>query len=371
MSHRATIPNMSTAAPRPSNLLNLDYAAAARSFGAPVVPIIDVHSHITGVQAARIYNRARTLYGVTLTYSMTPLEQLPAMLDIFGATLRPIAIPDFYEKDRRHAHGRGYIDRLSKFHTLGSRIAKFWAAPRIIDFAADIGDPALLKLNSPLRTEVMQAAFDMGFMFMAHVADPDTWFATKYKDPARYGAKREHYKPFEDVLDRFPVPWIAAHMAGSPEDLDFLAGLLARHPNLYVDISATKWMVRELSKHPREKLLAFLTAHKGRVLFGSDIVTSDDHLTAADNKTEMAAKADNPDEAFDLYASRYWAYRTMFETAYRGQSPIADPDLNMLDADRYTPLDAPPLTGFQLPADILQSLYHDAAHALLEPRHVA
>jgi hypothetical protein len=360
---------MTSVALRPSNRLNLDYLAEARRMGPPVVPIIDVHSHIMGLRAAALYRKAAEAYGVALTYSMTALEQAEAIWQSFEGRLRLIAIPDFGNKDRRYAHGKGYIERLERFHALGSRIAKFWSAPRIVDYAHELGDPALLHLNSPLRLEVMQAAMDMGFMFMVHIGDPDTWFATKYRDAAKYGTKRDHYRALEDVLDRFGCPWIAAHMAGWPESLETLSELLDRHANLYLDISATKWMVRELSRHPRREVIEFLRRWKGRVLFGSDIVTSDEHLQSGENKTEMAAKASNPDDAFDLYASRYWAYRTMFETGYEGESPIADPDLAMVEPQRYGPLDAPPLRGLDLPEDLLRSIYRDAAHALLEPRH--
>ena len=71
----------------------------------------------------------------------------------------------------------------------------------------------------------MELAAELGMIFMVHVSDPDTWFATKYRDPSLYGTKQSQYEPLEPLLERFPRPWIAAHMAGSPEDLGFLAKL--------------------------------------------------------------------------------------------------------------------------------------------------
>lgn len=131
-----------------------------------------------------------------------------------------------------------------------------------------------------------------------------------------------------------------------------------------------QWQVRELSKHSRNELLSFLQKFRGRVLFGTDIVTTDEHLTPSDASThEMYRKANSIEDAFDLYASRFWAYRTMFETSYQGESPIADPDLEMVDPKKYGPMDAPPLQGFSLPDDLLNEIYHDAAHELLESLH--
>ena len=114
-----------------------------------------------------------------------------------------------------------------------------------------------------------------------------------------------------------------------------------------------------------DRLVSFLRAFPGRILFGSDILTSDEHLTPGEDG-EMEAKAGSPDEAFDLYASRYWALRTMLETDYHGPSPIADPDLAMIDPDHYDEMDAPPLDGKSLPQDVLDSLYHRAAADLLD-----
>ena len=352
-----------------ANRLGLDYAAQAMSLGTPIVPIIDVHSHIGGREASKIYAKLAKQYGISLTYSMTQLEQIEFVRDVLGDRVRFIAVPNYNHEDRLYHHGRGYTERISEFHKQGARIAKFWAAPRAIDYGIEIGEPDLLRINSKQRLETMHAAAEVGMIFMTHIADPNTWFKAKYTDASVYGTKLQQYEPFEELLDQFKIPWIAAHMGGFPEDLDFLAQLMSRHDNLYLDTSAGKWMVRELSKHSREDLLAFLQKFKGRVMFGSDILTSDDHLTASDQDNEMQAKASTSAEAYDLYASRYWALRTLFETDYDGESPIADPDLAMVDPQQFDEMDAPQLVGKSLPADILKSLYHDAAHDLLEPLH--
>lgn len=362
-----SVPARRPDAPSPANRLRLDYAAEAARLGAPPVPIIDVHSHINGLEAVAIYRAAARAYGVELTYSMTRLEEVDRIREALDGRIRFIAVPNYWaEEDRRHHMGRGFLERIEAYHAKGSRIVKFWAAPRSRDYAVEMGDPDFLRLDAPHRLESMRLARDLGMMFMAHVADPDTWFATKYRDAAAYGTKAAQYEPFETLLEAFDQPWIAAHLGGWPEDLEFLTGLLDRHPNLHLDTSATKWMVRELSRHSRDDLVAFLTRFRGRVLFGSDIVSDDAHLAATKSDNEQLAKASSPEDAFDLYASRYYALRKLFETDHDGESPIADPDLAMVDPDRYDETDAPRLVGKSLPGDILRSVYHDAAHDLLE-----
>lgn len=350
-----------------SNRIGLHYRQEAERFPKLPYPIIDTHTHIHGKEATRLFAEAARWYGVGLTYSMTAIDDVDEVRDIMGDAVRFIAFPTMMAKDPLYEHTEGFLRNLERFYQKGARICKFWSAPRGIDMGTKAGSPDLLRINAPHRIEQMKAARDLGMIFMAHIGDPDTWFATKYSNADVYHTKRWHYEQFEEVLDMFDTPWIGAHMGGWPEDLGFLSDLMTRHPNLYLDASATKWMVRELSRIGRDDLLAFLQRWSGRIMFGSDIIAMDTHLSSDAGDTEMARKASSREEAYDLYASRYWALRTLFETTYDGESPISDPDLNMVDPNRYADTDAPRLLGKALPPDVLKMLYHDAAHQLLEP----
>jgi hypothetical protein len=355
-----------TGKPRnPSNRLGLDYRREAEAFVQRPRAILDAHLHLAGPGAVRIFREAASLYGVGKFLSMTPLELVPAVQDELGDDVRFIAVPNYFGSDRRHEHGPGFLEAIEAFHSMGSRVVKFWSAPRGLDYGRESGAPDLLRLDSANRLEAMRLAASLDMTFMVHVADPDTWFATRYADASLYGTKASHYEPLRRMLDRFEVPWIAAHCGGWPEDLDFLDTLLDAHPNLSLDISATKWVVREISRHPRDRVVRFFARWRGRLLFGSDIVTHEDHLRGGE-KTEMGAKASDADSAFDLYASRYWAYRTMLETEWTGESPIADPDLAAVEPSRFSAEDAPTLRGLTLPEEILGDLYHEAARRLFE-----
>lgn len=348
----------------PSNRFGIDYRSDAERFPRLGYPIIDVHTHVNGPAAAAIMRDAMDLYGIGRVHSMTYIQQVPQIREVLGDRIRFIAIPDWMSKDRRHANGPGFLDNIRRFHEAGATIVKFWQAPRGMDFARELGDPRLFDLESPDRLRAMELADSLGMRFMAHIADPDTWFATRYADRATYGTKASHYEPLERLAERYRHrPWLIAHMGGWPEDLAFLTGLLERNPNLSLDTSATKWMVRELSRHSPADRERFVRRFKGRILFGSDIVTADEHLRSGEGKTEMQAKASNPETAFDLYASRYWALRMLWEGTGSTESPISDPDLAMVDPTRYGPDDAPTLVGAGLPADLLRSIYFEAPQA--------
>ncbi len=344
---------------KPFNRLNIDYRQEASKLA--LEPLIDFHSHINGQKAARVYKEVAALYGVERVFSMTQLKDLDAVRAVLGEKVEFIAVPDFLSADKVFSHGVDFIEKIKLFHKQGSRIVKFWSAPRGIDIGLQSGVPDLLRINSKHRLQAMELAADLGMAIMAHIADPDTWFKTKYQDTSVYGTKLAQYEHLDLLLEKFPVNWILAHMGGYPEDLAFLDGLLEKHTNLYLDTSATKWMVRELSRYSPERTLRFFSRWEKRLLFGSDIVTSDEHLV---RKGASASELDDSRDAFELYASRYWALRTLFQTTYQGESPIADPDLALLEPDRYSELDAPRLNGMSLPKELLKSIYLENAKQL-------
>ncbi len=347
------------------NRFGIDYRSAAECLGSPPIGIIDAHSHINGTRAAEIYAEVRSTFGITHTFSQTQLNQAEGVRSVLGDTVSFVAVPDYMSDDPLTAHTTGFLEALETWHDLGARMVKFWCGPRGRDTGAKLGNRMLMTLESDWRRRQMERAAELGYAFMVHIADPDTWFATKYDDASFYGTKASHYEELEKLADQYTQPWLLAHMGGWPEDLGFIDGLLDRHPNFVLDTSATRWMVRELSKHPSVELIAFFRKHQGRILFGSDIVTMDAHLTADPGPRDMGRQASSDDQAFDLYASRYFALRLMFETNYRGESPITDPDLHMVDPDRHSPSDAPALTGHAMPDDMLRVLYRSATEESL------
>lgn len=349
-----------------ANRLGLDYRAEARALGEPVVPIVDVHVHVNGRRAAAIFDEVSSLYGVRRSYTQTARETAHDVRDVLGDRVRFIAVPRYMSDDPRHEFTDGFLEAMRWWHgEFGARMVKFWVAPRLRDLAGDAFEA--IKLDGPWKRKAAELARELGMMIMTHVADPDTWFDTVYSDASRYGTKREQYEPLERMLsDYSDVPWMAAHMAGTPEDLDFLDGLMERHANLHLDTSACKWQVRELSKHSPERMRAFFAKWRGRVFFGTDIVTQEAHLAPAEDGGFSAGQASNADEAFELYASRYWAMRTLFEGDYDGESPIADPDLARVEPSRFDDMSGPRLRGMGFDAELLKSLYAGACEDVVE-----
>ncbi len=351
-----------------ANRFGLDYREEAKRLPALTRPIIDIHAHINGTRAAEIYGQIAADYGIERVFTQVRLEDAARVRGVLGDRIRFIAFPNFRHEDRAWSFGPGYLEDIRAFRgEFDARIVKFWNSPKLADYLTGNLARDVIGFDSPWRIKAAELAQSLGMMFMVHVADPTSYFKTVYADHQKYGTKPDQYRGLEVMLRRFEGPWIAAHMGGSPEDLDFLDGLMERHANLYLDTSATKWVVRELSRHPRERVQRFFARWAGRLLFGSDIVTIDDHLRPLPEPSDhpMATLASSEREARDLYASRYFALRTMFETGYEGESPIADPDLAKEDASIIDPLAAPRLRGIELPEAERRLLYGDAVERML------
>jgi hypothetical protein len=294
-------------------------------------PVIDFHCHLLANRHAKDWFEAAAHYGIDCFLSMTPLEEVVGLLRDWGRTddnparLQFIAVARWGDAFTPQAWVDDFLVRLEAFYNLGSRIVKFHSAPGTMVARG-------LKLDSPLLRRVFDEAVSRKMAIMTHLGDPDTWYRGKYTDVSKYGTRDEHYAMWENVMRQYPdTPWVGAHMGGNPEDLGRLQDLLDRYPNLVLDCSATRWMVREISAR-RDAAREFFVRNQDRILFGSDQVSGDDR-------------------GFDFLASRFWAHRKLWETAYVGPTPIFDPDL---------PEDQQPeLRGLALPDAVLQKIYHD------------
>lgn len=291
-------------------------------------PVIDFHCHLFAARHAKVWFEAAAHYGIDCFVSMTPLEEVAGLLRDWPGRLHFIAVPHWYYEGPDFAGD--FLRRIEMFYNLGSRIVKFHVAPQTI---ARRG-----PLDSPMYAPVFREIEARGMMVMTHVGDPETWYAGKYTDAAKYGRRDEHYAMWERVMQAHPnLPWVGAHLGGNPEDLQRLQSLLDRYPNLNLDCSATRWIAREISKR-RDEAREFFIKNADRILFGSDQVSGDER-------------------GFDFLASRWWVHRKLWDTAYIGPNPILDPDLPASEQQE--------LRGLALPDEVLQKLYHDNAVRVL------
>lgn len=310
-------------------------------------PILDFHAHVmltrpgdpptgpplgegpgaTSDQAAHMLDVGDE-FGVKQTVSMCLPDDIPILRDrlgdrlLFNGMINKKAINDPDDDAYR---------LLDRFLERGVVMIKFWSAPR--------GRDRGLIVDAPWRIEAARRARDAGVrLVMVHVGDPDAWFRTVYADAAKFGTKPDQYIGLRRMLELFPdMTWIGAHMGGDVEHPDHLQRLLETYPHLHLDTSATKWQVREAPPR-RDAVRTLIESFPDRFLFGTDLVTR--HTLTREH-----------------YVSRYWCQRTLWESDWKGPSPIADPD-----AEGGQPL----LHGLHLSPATLEKVYWSNAKRLLK-----
>jgi hypothetical protein len=286
-------------------------------------PIADMHTHMTEPRTDHELVEAARIYGIRRIAAIAPLQTGLALKARFPEEI-VLAVRPFRERQPIDALVRRSVEIVAAAKAADAPLIKFWFAPRIRDRLEFLFD-------DPRLDPVFEAIARHGLGVLIHVSDPDRWFETKY-DPKKYGTKADQYPMLETRLRQYPsVPFLAAHMGGDPEHLDHLAELLRRYPNLYLDTSATKWIVRELGRQ-RQAARAFFARWADRICFGTD---------------QVVLEASDPVR----YTVRYWVHQMFWETDLECPSPIPDPDAD----------GTPVLRGLDLPEDVLRQVYWENA----------
>lgn len=353
MTQPSLIPNSSPLAPH--NRLGLNYREMSPRKVQVPGGIIDAHTHARDPESTKLFVEVAKAFGVTKIWTMAGLDHVANLQAAFPGLFEFIAVPAWQKIFRDNAPVDeafivDWMERLDKFHALGSRLLKFHNAPFSIKRFG-------MNLQHPNTLRVADHAYKLGYHFMSHIGDPKAWFYAggKYAKPEdHFGSFASQFDALERFLERYPDRiHLGAHMGGSLESLDLLARRLQKYPHYVVDSSATKWIVRAVAETPSLAALKdFIITFQDRILFGTDVVV-------------------DPKYDYDHYASRYWAHQKLWETNYAGESPIEDPDAGLgfdqasgtFDSTRADKL--PRLVGLDLPESVLVKLYRTNAERWL------
>jgi predicted TIM-barrel fold metal-dependent hydrolase len=173
------------------------------------------------------------------------------------------------------------LDRLERLVEHGVCGIKFW---KDLGLTVRDGSGALLRIDDERLAPIFDKAAELKIPAMFHTADPDAFFSPidrfneRYEELAAhpdwsfYGSQFSKHALLEQrnhVIERHPeTTFVCAHLAESSEDLDTVAKLLDRSPNLYVDFSAR---VAELGRQPYSAR-EFMVKYADRILFGADLI---------------------------------------------------------------------------------------------------
>lgn len=231
------------------------------------------------------------------------------------------------------------VKQLDEAKGMGARGIKIW---KNIGLKTLDSDGNLITVNDPRLEELWSAAERLSFPILIHVGDPPAFFDPICGKNERFEELKANpdwsfygpqYPPlqtvlnqFEDVVGRHPnATFILAHLGNRTDDLSMPAGMLDRHLNLRMDISAR---ISELGRQPKTAR-AFIIKYQDRLLFGTD---------------------GNPDPS---------VYRTSFRFLETTDEYFDYPFWPAFNYGRWK------IYGIGLPDEVLKKLYHDNAAAIL------
>ena len=251
----------------------------------PKFPVIDYHNHLDA-QSPQAVLRVMDECGVEKVVNITMRTGQAAIesIDRFHRTapdrFATIGWMDWSGLERSDFTQLS-LDRLERLVEHGACGIKFWK-----DLGLRIRDAsgALLRVDDERLAPIFEKAAELDIPVMFHTADPDAFFTPTDQFNERYEELAAHpdwsfyglsvskvslLDQRDRVIARHPkTTFIGAHVAGSSENLSYVAKLLDSHPNLYVDISAR---TPELGRQPYTAR-NFLLQYADRILFGTDLL---------------------------------------------------------------------------------------------------
>jgi predicted TIM-barrel fold metal-dependent hydrolase len=141
----------------------------------------------------------------------------------------------------------------------------------------------LITVDDPRLDPVWEECGKLGIPVSIHVTDPEAFFYPTDGNNERYDELTEHpdwsfYGPKfptkQSILEarnrvfaRHPhTTFVALHMGNWPENLDYVAGVMDKYQNTYVEFGARE---AELGRQPRRSREFFLK-YQDRIMFGTD-----------------------------------------------------------------------------------------------------
>lgn len=208
-------------------------------------------------------------------------------------------------------------------------------------------DGALVKVDDPRFDPVWRMCASLRIPVGIHTGDPEAFFDPVDEHNERYEELKAHpdwsyhdarwprlpalLQARDRMMARHPETiFVALHVGGWPENLDYVSTMLREHPNVYVDIGARE---AELGRQP-QRARRFFLEFSDRILFGTDEPPGAWNNNGAKVYESYGRTLQTNDEFYDYYAA-----------PRQGRWKIY---------------------GLGLPDDVLQKVYYTNARALFD-----
>jgi len=340
-----------------------DEAAPAHPPRSGATPaIIDVHVHVSppGVPRLLALMQKRGINQIVNLSGGNPLagldEQLEAAAKAQGKVIVFTTLA--YEQARFPDYGKRMAILLREAHARGARGLKI---AKVLGIALARRDGTRIPVDDPALDVVFDAAGELGMPIAIHTGDPEAfWLPADERNPRRdelqahpgwalYGKAVPSFDELLGELERRiarhpKTTFISVHFGNAAERPAYVAGLLRKYPNLYIDTAAR---IPEMGRHPASAMRAFFVEFQDRILYGSDLGVGPEPVPLF--LGSQGSTAPTPAEIERFFA----ASRRYFETADVG-------------FDHPTPIQGNwKIDGIALPPEVLAKVYHDNAARLL------
>ena len=326
------------------------------------LPMLDMHVHLSLGGGPRLLSLMKR-YGIDHIVNLSgghPLGALPKQMAVARASGGKFTV--FTGLAYEQAESPGYGARMAQLvrvgHDLGAKGLKITKA---LGLGLPGPDGKLIPVDDPELDPVFETAGELSMPIAIHSGDPRAFWSPVDERNERYAELSAHpgwalygrkVPSFDEILDqlerriaRHPkTTFISVHFGNCAEDIDHVARLLRRYPNLYIDTAAR---IPEMGRHPSEKLRAFFLEFQDRIVYGSDLGVGPEP-----DPLFLGSSGPNPPtpEEQELFFS---ATHRFFETADKG---FAHP----------TPIQGSwKIDGIHLPEGVLEKVYAKNAMRLL------
>jgi predicted TIM-barrel fold metal-dependent hydrolase len=261
-------------------------------------PVIDWHTHITGVGGLRGPGRLRWAATPEECLAVMDRKNIRTMVDVtggYGDNLkeaveklvkgRPGRFVVFTEPAWARAGDPDYpkvqADLIQEAHRIGARGLKVLKTLGL-NLRDNVTTGPLVKVDDKRFDPMWETAAALNMPIAIHTSDPEAFFLPidrynerweelhAHPDWSFHGkdfpSNRELQEARRNVMRRHPkTQFVCLHTADA-EDLPYVTECLTAHPNMYVDIAAR---IGELGRQPRAAK-KFIDRFQDRVVFGTD-----------------------------------------------------------------------------------------------------
>jgi len=334
-------------------------ALAAQS---SAIPMLDMHVHLSPTAVPRLVT-LMTRYAIERVVNLSggdPLTGLDEQLT--AAATAPGKIVVFttlaYAQAAYRDYGRRMARLLELAHERGARGLKI---AKVLGLGLRDSAGRLIPVDDPALDPVFERAGELGMPVAIHTGDPEAfWRPVDAANPRRaeleahpgwalYGRPVPSFDQLLGQLERRIARhphtiFVSVHFGNAAERPEYVAQLLRKYPNLYIDTAAR---IPELGRHPPAALQAFFLEFQDRILYGSD-------LGVGPEPSPLFLGSQGPHPPTPADQERFFsATRRYFET-----SDVAFEHPTPIQGDWK-------ISGIGLPRHVLEKIYHDNAARLL------